>query len=108
MAGWVLASCCPVAGRAVRSVNSEVGPQGVGAVGAGAGPSFQLHQLHQLVNSGFTRFQGSPPLISLSSSSSIYEMELKGSIYDIDARKAGRWWDVRANQNCQIIDERPD
>jgi hypothetical protein len=38
----------------------------------------------------------------------IYEMELKGSTYDIDARKAGRWWDVRANQNCQIIDERPD
>ena len=38
----------------------------------------------------------------------IYEMELKRSVYDIDATKGGRRWDLRADENCRIIDERPD
>jgi hypothetical protein len=39
---------------------------------------------------------------------SIYDMEIKRSAYDIDATKGGRRWDLRADENCHITDERPD
>jgi hypothetical protein len=38
----------------------------------------------------------------------IYDMEFTGSTYDIDARKGGQKWDVKANRNCRILDARPD
>ena len=38
----------------------------------------------------------------------IYDMELKGSLYDVDAMKSGRRWDIRADRSCKMIDERPD
>jgi hypothetical protein len=38
----------------------------------------------------------------------IYDMDFTGSTYEIDARKSGQEWDVKADQNCRILDARPD
>lgn len=38
----------------------------------------------------------------------IYDMEVKGSFYDVDAMKSGRRWDIRADLSCKLINERPD
>ena len=38
----------------------------------------------------------------------IYDMEIRRSAYEIDATKGGRRWDLRADENCRITDERPD
>ncbi len=38
----------------------------------------------------------------------IYDMEFTGSTYEVDARKGGQEWDVKADRNCRILDARPD
>ena len=38
----------------------------------------------------------------------IYDMEFTGSNYEVDARKGGQEWDVKADPNCRILDARPD
>ncbi len=38
----------------------------------------------------------------------IYDMQLEGSTYEIDARKGGQKWDIRADRSCKILDVRPD
>lgn len=38
----------------------------------------------------------------------IYDMDLKGSTYKIDARKGGQEWDIKADRNCKIINTTPD
>ena len=38
----------------------------------------------------------------------IYDMDFKGSTYEVDARKGDQEWDVKADLNCRILNARPD